>query len=51
MEKGFVTLAVGDERYYKLAFNLLLSYRYHNKSSIPFAIIADRKNKYTDRPV
>lgn len=46
--KGFVTLAVGDEKYYRLAVNLLKSYKYHTASSYPFAIIADRKNKYTE---
>lgn len=44
---GFVTLAVGDERYYKLAANLLLSHRLNGNSDAPFAIFADRKNQYT----
>ena len=47
MTKGFVTLAVGDEKYYRLAANLLLSYRYHSNNPQPFAIIADRENSYT----
>lgn len=46
-ERGFVTLAVGDEKYYRLAANLLKSYRYHTNSTVPFAIIADRENEYT----
>lgn len=46
--KGFVTLAVGHERYYKLAANLLKSYRLRTKEHYPFAIFADRHNKYTD---
>lgn len=46
--KGFVTLAVGNERYYQLAVNLLRSYKYFAKNKLmPFAIVADRKNKYT----
>lgn len=47
MTRGFVTLAVGDESYYKMAQNLLLSYRFHTKKDIPFAIICDRENYYT----
>lgn len=45
--KGFVTLAVGHERYYKLAANLLKSYRLRVREHYPFAIFADRHNKYT----
>lgn len=44
--RGFVTMATGDEKYYKFAHNLLYSYRLHNKQ-IPFAIICDRENEYT----
>lgn len=47
MKKGFVTLAVGDERYYQLAVNLLLSYKHHSKEVYPFAIVADCENEYT----
>lgn len=46
--KGFVTLAVGNKKYYKLALNLLKSYKLHTHGNIPFAIICDRKNKYTE---
>lgn len=45
--RGFVTLAVGDEKYYKLAVNLLKSYKHNTKERFPFAIIADRENQYT----
>lgn len=45
--RGFVTLAVGDEKYYKLAENLLHSYKYHTKKPFPFAIVADRENSVT----
>ena len=47
MSKGFVTLATGSEHYYRLARNLLRSYRDHCKEKIDFCIISDRKNKYT----
>lgn len=45
--KGFVTLAVGHERYYQLAANLLKSYKLRTKEHYPFALFADRHNKYT----
>ena len=45
--KGFVTLAVGSEKYYVLAENLLKSYRYHSTNPLPFAIVADRENEVT----
>lgn len=45
--KGFVTVATGKERYYKMAHNLLLSYRYHAKTKTPFAILCDRENEWT----
>lgn len=47
-KRGFVTIATGQERYYKLARNLLLSYRLFAENPVPFAIIADQENKYTD---
>ena len=47
--QGFVTIATGDEKYYILAFNLLRSYKLHcSEDKLPFAIICDRKNKYTE---
>lgn len=45
--RGFVTIATGQERYYRLARNLLLSYRRFAGERYPFAIIADRENEYT----
>ena len=33
--KGFVTLAVGNEKYYRLAENLLKSYKYKIYTSFP----------------
>lgn len=48
MKKGFITIATGDERYYRMARNLLRSYRQNCSKHIAFAIIADRHNKYTE---
>lgn len=48
MTRGFVTISTGNEYYYKLATNLLMSYRYNSKNPLPFAILSDKKNKYTD---
>lgn len=45
--RGFITIATGKEHYYKIAKNLLLSYRYFAKDPLPFAIIAEEENEYT----
>lgn len=47
MKKGFVTIATGDDRYYRMATNLLRSYRQNCKERMPFAVIADRENEFT----
>lgn len=47
MTHGFITIATGDEQYYKMAVNLLHSYRHFSPSPLPFAILADRENAYT----
>ncbi len=47
MTKGFITVATGSEKYYKMAVNLLHSYRYCSSSPLPFAIIADEHNQFT----
>lgn len=44
--RGFATIATGKEHYYRIAYNLLCSYRL-NAGRYPFAIICDRENKYT----
>lgn len=44
---GFFTVATGDEHYYRLAQNLLNSYRLFSENPLPFALLADRKNEYT----
>lgn len=46
--RGFVTIVTGKEAYYRLAHNLLLSYRYHAKSQMPFAILCDQHNRWTE---
>lgn len=46
--RGFITIATGDIYYYKLAANLLKSYRYTTKKVMPFAIICEEENQYTD---
>ena len=48
MTQGFITIATGKEEYYRLAHNLLRSYRYFCKEPLPFAILADRENEYTE---
>ncbi len=47
MNKGFVTIATGKESYYRIAYNLLLSYRLFSDNPLPFAIICDKENQYT----
>ncbi len=47
MTRGFLTLATGAENYYKLACNLLKSYKISSLNGSPFCILADRENKYT----
>ncbi len=46
MTRGFVTLTTGDIKYYKMAVNMLNSFRIHNPET-KFAIICDRENEYT----
>lgn len=46
-KKGFVTVATGSEKYYKLAENLLRSYKKRGQGQYPFALICDRENEYT----
>ncbi len=46
--RGFVTMATGEKRYYELAVNLLKSYKMNCSKPYPFAIIADKKNEYTE---
>lgn len=46
MIRGFVTLATGNIKYYKMALNMLKSFRLHNPG-VPFAIVCDRENEVT----
>ena len=48
MARGFVTFATGNDKYYILARNLLYSFKIHNPCGIPFAIICDRENEFTE---
>lgn len=45
--RGFVTVATGNEKYYKMAADLLLSYKTRGQGAYPFAIVCDRENEYT----
>lgn len=47
MTRGFITLATGNELYYRLANNLLLSYKLFTDKPYPFAIMCDRENDIT----
>lgn len=47
LTKGFITIATGKEQYYKIAQNLLRSYRFTTKKPLPFAILCDTENEYT----
>ena len=46
MTRGFVTVATGNLSYYKVAANLVRSFRLFDKET-PFAIICDGENEYT----
>lgn len=45
MTRGFVTVATGNDRYYRMARNLLHSYRDNCKEQIPFALITDKDSE------
>ena len=47
MTKGFLTIATGDEQFYRIAYNLLRSYRCFTEEPVPFALLCDRENAYT----
>jgi len=48
MTRGFITIATGDETYFRLARNLLVSYKLYCEHPMPFAILCDRENEYTE---
>lgn len=45
--KGFITVATGNEEYYRLARNLLHSYHFFCKEQLPFAVLTDQENEWT----
>lgn len=45
--RGFVTVATGNEKYYKLAYNLCLSYKKRGQGEYPFALICDKETEYS----
>lgn len=47
MTRGLITVATGDQHYYRIAANLLLSYRTSSTEPLPFAIIAEEENEFT----
>lgn len=47
LTRGFITVATGNEDYYRQAYNLLRSFRLFHPD-VPFAVLCDKKNKYTD---
>ena len=47
MTRGMITISTGDVHYYRIAANLLLSYRIFSDNPLPFAIIAEEENEYT----
>lgn len=47
LTKGFITIATGKEQYYKIAQNLLRSYRFTTKNALPFTLLCDTENEYT----
>lgn len=40
--RGFVTIATGHEKYYRMAVNLLRSYRQYGNDPTPFTLLCDR---------
>lgn len=46
MTRGFITLATGNIKYYKMALNMLKSFRLHNPEA-KMAIVCDKHNEIT----
>lgn len=46
--RGFVTLASKREKYYRYAYTMLQSYRLTTADPMPFAIVCDERNQYTE---
>ena len=47
MTRGFVTIATGNNHFYRIAAALLRSYRAFTADPMPFALICDRENEYS----
>ena len=47
-EKGFITIATGSEKYYKMAYTLLASYRAKSSDPMRFCVITDKENEWTE---
>ena len=45
--KGFLTIATGNIAYYKLAYNLLRSYKLFSTADVPFCLLCDSENEFT----
>lgn len=45
--RGFFTMATGKDEFYTLAHNLLVSYKFHTREPMPFAIVCDRETPLT----
>lgn len=45
--RGFITIATGHEKYHKMAYVLLKSYRNTTANPERFAVITDKKSRYT----
>lgn len=45
--RGFCTIATGGVHYFRLASNLLCSYRQTTADALPFAIMTDKENSFT----
>ena len=48
MTRGYITIATGKEMYFQFAKNLLLSYKLYCSEPLPFAIMCDQENAYTE---
>ena len=47
-ERGFITIATGAEKYHKMAYTLLTSYRAKSAKPMRFCVITDRENWWTE---
>lgn len=45
---GFITIATGSEKYHKMAYTLMISYKLTSENPYRFAVITDKETTYTD---